>query len=261
MTMKKIWIFCMVCVLWTVPLHARDFIVEFIEENYKETQAQFSYDPLIYHSIQVNSSAGSKILILTGDDYNYRKWVRHFIAEEKKFITKIEDERIDEFIAAKAFEIDVTRLHPFNSLKWHPAVEEDMPDGPEILGNNNILIVDPNGKRTRLVSDIVEEIGYDAVVFSSAGKALEIFVLQPEKFKMIIVHHTIGDMMPEDFVFEVTQADHTMPVIIDVGYNNQTAANEMEAVFGSAQTVHLKSVILRELPKTIRSLMKESASS
>lgn len=257
--MKKLWFICFaVCALLADSAYARDFIVEFIEENYEETQAQFSYDPLIYHSIQIKSGAGPKILVLTGSDYNYRKWIRHFIAQEKKFITKIEDDRVDEFISSKAFEIDVTRLHPFNSMKWQPEEVEKKTGNQEIMGNNNILIVDPNKTRTRLITTVIKKMGYDAAVFSSAGKALEVFSLQPEKFKMVIVHYGIEDMAAEDFVSGVTMADHIIPVVIDVGYKKGEIADEMNARFAGSKSVHLKSVILRELPKTIQSLVKES---
>ncbi len=255
--MKKLWLICFFCLLWTATGQARDFIVEFVEENYSETQAQFSYDPLIYHSIQVNSTAGPKILVLTGNDYNYRKWLRHYIAQDKKFITKIEDDRIDEFISSKAYEIDVSLLHPFNGDKWFPRQMKEIKKG-DIQGTNNILIVDPSEKRTHLIMTVIKKMGYEAVIFSSAKKALDVFKLQPEKFKMVMVHHDMKDMPAEDVVAQVIKTDHTVPVILDVGYKNNEIKDELGFRFSGSKSVHLKSVILRELPKTIQMLMKES---
>jgi hypothetical protein len=96
------------------PCFARDFIVEIAGENYKEVQSSLSYSPLMYHSLQVRSEVGPKLLILTGNNVLYRKWLREYIAEDKAFIVKVPDNQKDFFISSSAFEIDVTHLHPFN---------------------------------------------------------------------------------------------------------------------------------------------------
>jgi len=100
------------------PCHARDFIVEFLEENYRETSNSTSYLPIIYHSIQVNTQAGSKLLILKGDDYHYRKWLRQYIAADKAFVAEVPEDENDLFIKSHAFEINVSNLHPLNLKKY-----------------------------------------------------------------------------------------------------------------------------------------------
>lgn len=104
---------------------AGDFIVEYVKENYRETRLPKSYNPLIYHSIQVTSSAGPKLLILTGDDYNYRKWLRQYIAQGKQFVAQIPDDRDDLFISSYAFELDAKDLHPLNLKQYRQAEEEN----------------------------------------------------------------------------------------------------------------------------------------
>jgi len=237
--------------------YARDFIVLFIEENYKETQAQFSYTPLIYHSIQVNSIAGPKILILTGDDYLYRNWLRHYIAQDKKFITKIPDESTDEFISAKAYPIDVTSLHPFNGKKWSEnTVKTSNPN--YIEGNNHILIVDSNEKRTHLLQLIIKKMGYNATIFNTGNQALDVFKLQPEKFKMVIAHHSIAGMTSDILIEELLKFNQTIPIIIDTGYSNQKMKNQFASKFSNFRSVHIKPVILRDLQETIETLIKKN---
>lgn len=109
------------------PCSARDFIIEFEDENYKEEQKSFSYTPIIYHSIQVSTPAGSKLLVLTGDNYHYRRWLRQYIARGKSFIAKVPDEQTDQFITASAFDIDVTRLHPFEQEPLAMNLEKKSP--------------------------------------------------------------------------------------------------------------------------------------
>lgn len=256
--MKKLVIIIFFAVLWVSTGYARDFIVEFVEENYNETQVAFSHDPFIYHSIQVNSNFGPKILILQGNDYHYRNWLRHYIAQDKKFMAQIADDRVDEFITSTAYKMDVTSLHPFNGNKWdNPQSKE--PQDMDIQGNDNILIVDPNEKRSHLAQMIIKKMGYGVVIFSSAQAALNVFELQPEKFKMVIANHAISDMAPEDFVDRVVKTDHTKPVVIDVGYHEPQIKDRFSTRFSGFGSVHLKQVILRELPKTIENLMKGNA--
>ncbi len=124
---KAVYIFVFLLFL-QVQCFARDFIVEFLDENYQETQASFSYAPIIYHSIQVRTQAGPKILVLTGDDYHYRKWLREYIAEGKSFIAKVPEDQNEVFVTSSAFEIDVTNLHPLNLSKYKQG-EEKSKDG------------------------------------------------------------------------------------------------------------------------------------
>jgi len=258
MKMKKILLICFLLVFFTSPGFSRDFIVEFMEENYRETQAQFSYDPLIYHSIQIVSDIGPKVLILTGSNYNYRKWLRHYIALNKKFITKVPEDQIDKFISSKAYEIDVTALHPVNMEKWEKIDKKDS-DPNTIQGTDHILIVDPNEKRTNLIQIIAKKMGYPATIFKTGTKALESFKLQPDKFSMVIVHHTIQRMPLDDFINKTLKLSHTIPIIIDTGYNDQEMKNRFISKFSGSSSVHIKPVILKDLQKTIEKLINKDA--
>lgn len=123
--MKKIFITGIFLLFLQAQSKAGDFIVEYVKENYKEMQMPASYTPVIYHSIQVTTDAGPKLLILKGDDYHYRKWLRQYIAQGKQFIAQIPDDRDDLFISSRAFEIDVTNVHPVNLSKFRQGEEEN----------------------------------------------------------------------------------------------------------------------------------------
>jgi CheY-like chemotaxis protein len=252
--MKKLFIICFVFISFAPSVFARDFIVEFMEENYKETQANFSYDPLIYHSIQVNSGVGPKLLILTGNNYNYRKWLRHYIALNKRFITKVPEDQIDQFVSSKAYEIDVTSLHPVNMKKWG-TTDISISDSNTLDDTNHILIVDPNEKRTNLIQIIARKMGYSTTIFKTGNKALESFKLQPAKYRMVIAHHTIKEMLLDQFVDGVLKISHTIPVIIDTGYNNQDEKNRFISKFSGSRSVHIKPVILKDLQKIIKTII------
>ena len=256
--MKKIFTISLLSLFFCTPVFAQDIMVEFMEENYKETQAQFSDDPLIYHSIQVNSSVGPKLLILTGDDYTYRKWLRDYIALNKKFITRVPDDQVDRFVSSKAYEIDVTKLHPINPAKWGKS-DMDTQNPPAVKSGNNILIVDPNEKRVNLIQTITKKMGYPVNIFKTGKKALRTFKLQPSKFSMVIVHHTIKGMPLDQFVNNVLKISHKIPVIVGTGYNDQEMKNRFAKKFAGADSVHIKPVILKDLQKTIEMLIQTNA--
>lgn len=256
--MRYIWLVVLTAVLITTPCAGRDFIVEFVAENYKETQEPYSNTPRIYHSIQVNSHAGPKLLVLTGEDRNYRKWLRRYIAEDRKFIAKVPASDNDRFISEKAFEIDVTQLHPFSSDYWETHIRSGKKGGGPagtVFGHNHILVIDTNEKRTTLINDVVRALGYTATVSRDGGHALDLFRVQPEKFKMIIANHKAPGIKTESFVEEILKIDHEIPILVETGYRNQKARSKLQTKFAGAGSVVLTPMVLKNLEKTIKSLI------
>ena len=254
--MKKIVFYMFIFVLCTLPCGARDFMVEFVEENYKQTTKAYSNDLYIYHSIQVNSPAGPKLLILTGDNLEYRKWLRYYIAGNKGLIARVPDTENDRFISSKAYEIDVANIHPVNGKKW----TSDIPlseDVAVITGNFNILILDANGKRSQLISKVISNMGYTPIVSQNGAEAVKIFRIQPEKFSMIIANHEIKGMTTQTFVEYILKVDHKIPILVETGYNNQRTKTQFETQFSKSGSVVVKPVALEDLQNTITNLVKK----
>lgn len=254
--MKKIVFYILIFVLCTSLCGARDFMVEFVEENYKQTAKAYSNDPYIYHSIQVTSPAGPKLLILTGDNLEYRKWLRHYIASNKRLIARVPDAENDRFIASKAYEIDVANIHPVNGEKWI----SDIPLSGDIAvmtGNLHILVLDANEKRSQLISTVISNMGYTPIVSENGAEAVKIFRIQPEKFLMIIANHEIKGMTAQAFVEYILKVDHEIPILVETGYKNQRTKIQFETEFSKAGSVLVKPVALEDLQNTITNLVKK----
>ncbi|MBA3011152.1 MAG: response regulator [Proteobacteria bacterium] len=252
---KNILVYCLTFLLVSSTCLARDFMVEFVEENYKETTTAYSHDPTIYHSIQVNSQAGPKLLILTGENPEYRRWLRHYIAANKNLITRVPDTDNDRFISVKAYEIDVANIHPVNGLKWQPELPR-FEEVSSIIGDQHILIIDANDKRRQLISSVIEEMGYTAMVSTDGTQALNTFRIQPEKFKMIITNHELPGMTAETFVDHILKIDQKIPILVETGYQNKAIKNKFIYKFSGAGSVVVKSVVLEDLHNTILKLVK-----
>jgi len=137
--MKKLMIYCFLLTFLSSPCLARDFIVEFVEEYYKEVQHQsgLSYSPFIYHAIHINFNKNSKLLVLTGKDHIYRQWLRQYIAKNKYFIVKVPKDEGNYFISSQAFKIDVANIHPLRlgSEEGQELFQSKKPD--QIQSDNN----------------------------------------------------------------------------------------------------------------------------
>ncbi len=268
--MKSIYIiFIIVFLQVSSPCFARDFMVDFIEEHYRETQVLYAHQPKIYHTLQVRSHAGPKLLVLSGEATEYRTWLRQYIARGKQFMVQVPDEQNDAFVGAKVFDIDVTRVHPFDGKKWGPDAVmaapkpiTDTSSGPSpkgvrsLFGDHNVMVIDKDLTRSSLISSIITQMGYNAIVSRDGRQALEVFRVQPEKFKMIITHHEIKGMSADDLITKLLKIDYNIPIIVETGYNNHTVFEHYLAAFSGAGTVTVKPVVLDNLQRTINALLR-----
>lgn len=261
--MTRYFILMFVLIATALPCRARDFRVEFVEENYMETQDDDARTPMIYHSFQVRSHAGVKMLVLTGENPEYRRWLRGYVAQDKGFILKVPDNENDVFISSKVYETDVTNVHPFNPETWSMTGSDvfdakNMPDAQAwmIAGEGHILVLDQDSKRSELIDTVVRRMGYIGMISGNPEVALGLFRNQPEKFKMVIVNYDMPGMGSEAFVDKLLKLDHKIPILVETGYNNEKLRRQYISRFSGAGTVTVKPVVLSGLHQTITSLIK-----
>ena len=232
---------------------ARDFLVEFVEENYKETRVRFAYDPLIYHSIQINSDAGPKMIILTGQDHAYRKWLRYYMAENRHFILKIDPPATDRFIASKVFKTNLLSIHPYEQPDA-PSRQTSASPPKTLKGDNYFLVVDTDETRTKLLQSVSKKMGFDTLSFKDKNTALRFFLLHPEKFKMVVIHHTMP-VTGTDMIDKVLSIKHNIPILVETGYGNRAGQQALISKYSDHSSVHIKPVILSDLQKTIKNVL------
>ncbi len=248
----------LIIVLVVTPCSARDFMVEFIAENYKETRIPYSNTPQIYHSIQVNTHAGPKLLILKGEDLIYRTWLRQYIAENNRFIARLADTEDDQFVASHAYEMDVTQLHPVGNENWAALFPAGAPaeQTVTIMGTRHILVIDTNPIRSNLIADVISAMGFTPVISRNGIQALEMFRSQPEKFKMIIANHKAPGIDTETFVAQVLKIDYQVPILVETGYRDLKTRRHYQNLFSGAGSVVLTPMVLKDLQKNIQGMIK-----
>ncbi|MCF8045767.1 MAG: response regulator [Desulfarculaceae bacterium] len=248
---KKAIIVLTACLIPAVSI-ARDFTVRVVHENYREEGEQ------IYHSVQVDSIAGNKILVLKGNNDQYRNWFREYMASNNTFVAVVPDEDSFKFISSKVYNIDIDSVHPLKKDQW----EKFTPGGATNAGmdENQILVVDGNMERRRLVRQVVEQLGYAPRVFSSGKEAYDFFRLQPEQFHMIITSNKIEGLKVDQLVEKCIRLSPGLPVMVGAGYNQRDTRQRLLEHFSGMENVYVKPVILDNLTKSIvRILRKKKA--
>ena len=97
---------------------AADYIVELFEEHYKEQLVVGGGESKIYHTWQVASEFGDKLLVIVGDDHKYREWLRRSAANHRLFLVKIPDGGNDRFKYDMAVLVNVQQIHSVWEKKW-----------------------------------------------------------------------------------------------------------------------------------------------
>ncbi|MCD4742558.1 MAG: response regulator [Desulfobacteraceae bacterium] len=255
--MKKIILILIILIVSPLTGYARDYVIDIVSENYQEETDDFKHHLQIYHSIQITSIAGQKVLIITGNNYQYRTWLREYIANSKKMIIKIPDKDNNEFISSQAYIIDVTSIYPVNENKW---------DGQDssarlkiISGEKHILIVDSNVKRRKLLNQIIRNLGYPVTFLSDSKEALQIFKIQPDNFHMVIANYDMKNFDKINFVEKLSNISPQTPIIVGGAYNNNKINEKLFNDFSMLDNVTIRPIILQDLSKLIVNLLKNKA--
>lgn len=255
--MKKIIIIFFVILLIPNAVLARDYVIKYISENYQEETEDYKHHLQIYHSIQIKSIAGQKILILKGDNYQYRKWLREYIVNNKTMIIKVPEEDNNNFISSKAYAIDVTSVYPVNETKWD---NEDSSASLKVIeGEKHILVVDTNNKRKELLEQIIQKLGYPTTFSDNSNEALRIYKVQPGNFHMIIVNYDMKDANKKEFIEKLSIISPQTPIIVGGVYNDKIINKKLVSDFSNMKNVIVKPVLLNELSKTILILLNRNA--
>ncbi len=237
-------------------VRARDYMVDFVSENYREQAANEGNSRQVFHTIQVNTELGSRLLILNGEDFQYRNWLRSYLSCTDRLIIRVPDADDDAFRVSRAYEIDVTRIYPIDGDQWQaPGI--GVAPRPAFAGKRHVLVVDANEKRRRLIDLIVRDLGYPVTVCANGMDALLMFRMQPDKFCMVIADSTLPGIDGTRFVKNLIHTTPELPVILGTTYGDETMEAKAVQSFAGSDSVAIKSVVLQELPKTILTLLKE----
>ncbi len=252
-----------ILMLFLLPRHtfAFDYLADFVSENYKELNTGDADGPKVYHTLQVNTSVGSKLLLLKGKDHEYRKWLRQYLSRYHNLIVTVPDEEEPLFKNSKLFEIEVNAIHPLSGSPWKkdPSIILPVSLPGEFKGDKHILIVDDDPEKRGLIEMVVKDLGFPVTLAANAYDGLNIFKQQPDKFSLVIADSDIsGQLSATSLVKHIIETSPETPVILGTDYKEKKMTSMFMDFFSGFSNVIIKPLVLQELSKTILQVVEKN---
>ncbi len=119
-------------------------------------------------------------------------------------------------------------------------------------GRGRALIVDDEAPLAEVMGEMVERMGYEAVVFSDSGNALQHFLSQPHAFHLLITDQTMPGLTGGELARIVLKHRPDMQVILCTGFSEKLSPEEAKSM-GIRQYL-LKPVLRDDLRAALHAL-------
>ncbi|MCC6140305.1 MAG: PAS domain S-box protein [Nitrospira sp.] len=140
-----------------------------------------------------------------------------------------------------------------NTAPAGPNADEPLPQGHEC-----VLFVDDEESLARFGGEMLESLGYYAVVRMSASEALQAFRMAPQRFDLLITDVTMPSMSGLSLAKDCRLLRPDLPIILCSG-SEHTLAEETKHIHGVTHYA-LKPLMLQDLARTIRQVLDQAAS-
>ncbi|HTR08313.1 MAG TPA: ATP-binding protein [Paraburkholderia sp.] len=132
-----------------------------------------------------------------------------------------------------------------------PAIETCRGNG------ETVLLVDDERALVELCEDLLAELGYEPLGFSSPREALEAFLADPQRFDLVLTDHTMPEMTGIDLIRQIRSVRPDLPVLLMSGYGTHVVEEESRSL--GVRAVLKKPVLCADLTEAVRdALTRES---
>lgn len=136
-----------------------------------------------------------------------------------------------------------------------PVIEESVVSGPEASapipqGNECVMFVDDEPIIIRMAEQMLNALGYQAVVMNQSVQALALFEQNPQRFDIVITDHVMPELTGADMAERMLKIRPDLPVIMCTGFSEKLSAEQ--ALARGIRHYLMKPVAIRELAETIR---------
>ena len=104
---------------------------------------------------------------------------------------------------------------PFREAAPSPEVATELPHGR----GQTVMIVDDEKALVALSEEMLAELGYEPIGFSSSVAALEAFRDAPERFDIILTDETMPELIGTALAHEIHQLRPDVPIVLMSGYS------------------------------------------
>ncbi|PMS19784.1 hypothetical protein C0Z18_13255 [Trinickia dabaoshanensis] len=113
-----------------------------------------------------------------------------------------------------------------------------------------ILLVDDEHTLVELCEDLLAELGYEPLGFTSPLDAWEAFLADPSRFDLVLTDHSMPEMTGTELIEKIRTVRADLPVLLMSGYG--TAVAEQESRTLGVHSVLKKPVLLVDLAVAVR---------
>jgi PAS domain S-box-containing protein len=125
------------------------------------------------------------------------------------------------------------------------------------VGKGVILFIDDEPAIARVGQQMLERLGYQAVVRTSSLAALETFHQSPHHFDLVITDQTMPHMTGEALACELRRIRPDIPIILCTGFSH--AINAEKAQAQGIDAFLMKPLVARDLGLAIQQVLKQRA--
>ena len=122
-------------------------------------------------------------------------------------------------------------------------------------GDERILFVDDEKALVDLGRQILDRLGYDVTTRTSSIEALELFMVQPAKFDLVITDMTMPNMTGDELARRLMAIRSDIPVILCTGYSERISS-EKALEIGISEFV-LKPFVMSDMAVTVRKVLDD----
>jgi CheY-like chemotaxis protein len=144
---------------------------------------------------------------------------------------------------------------------FFPIIENDATKNPVAhtpppRGNETILVVDDEPEIVEILSQMLEELGYDVQSAQGSEEALGLFKRDPHGIDLILTDMTMPGLTGEELAIRTMAIRPGMPVILCTGFSKEMTAERVRVL--GIQGFLTKPLTLEELAGTVRKVLDQS---
>jgi PAS domain S-box-containing protein len=128
--------------------------------------------------------------------------------------------------------------------------EDALPEGPPPKGMERILLVDDEQSVLKVEKEILENLGYSLVTFTSPEEALEHFREQPEAYDLVITDMTMPGITGDKLAREILALRPDIPIVMCTGFSE--LINREEAFKIGIRKFVTKPIVISSFARTLR---------
>lgn len=124
-------------------------------------------------------------------------------------------------------------------------------------GDERILLIDDETSITRLVTQMLERLGYTVTAFNRSTDALKTFEADPHAFDLVITDMAMPVMTGDRLSREMLQLRPDLPIIMCTGFSSRISEKEAKAM--GIKGYMMKPPVRSEITRLIRSVLDSDA--